>query len=171
MLLYKARQSSIASKDGKKKWFPVLVKTGKAVTLFEMADEVAEKSSLTPGDTMSVTSNLMRVIARHLMNSRSVKLDGLGTFTVIAKSVGHGVDTEEEVNHTQIHGLRIRFTPEFTRNNVQGTTRAMFENLEFAKWGGGNSSSSNSNNGIDNSGGDDNTDPGDGGGGFIDPAA
>jgi len=156
-LFFKARQSTLKSKDGKKKWFPVLMKFGKPVSLLEMAEEVAEKSSLTPGDTLSVSQNLMRVMSRHLMNSRSVRLDGLGTFTVIAKARGTGVDKEEDVNSGQINGLRIRFTPEYTRNKAQGTTRAMFAKLEYAKWGESKSTQNdNSGNGDD---GDDIVDP------------
>ncbi|NDV82993.1 HU family DNA-binding protein [Bacteroides sp. 51] len=151
-LFYKARQSTLESKDGKKKWYPILVKTGKAVSLLEMATEVAEKSSLTPGDTLSVSQNLMMVMSRHLMNSRSVRLDGLGTFTVIGKAKGTGVDTEEEVSSLQFNGLRVRFTPEYTRNNTQGTTRAMFSKVEYAKWGDSKSTKGNS---SDNGGDDD----------------
>ena len=151
-LFYKARQSALKSKDGKKKWFPILVKTGRAVSLLDMAAEVAEKSSLTPGDTLSVSQNLMAVMSRHLMNSRSVRLDGLGTFTVIGKAKGTGVDTEEEVSSLQFNGLRVRFTPEYTRNNTQGTTRAMFSKVEYVKWG---DSKSTKNNGSESNNDDD----------------
>lgn len=136
-LIYKARQSSLESKDGKKKWYPSLVKLGQPVSLVDMADEVSEKSSLTPGDTLSAIRNLMRVMSRHLMNSTSVRLDGLGTFTVVAHSRGNGVDDAEDVNPSQISRLRIRFTPEYTRNSFEGTTRAIFENVKFSKWGEG----------------------------------
>lgn len=151
-LFYKARQSSLKSKDGKKKWFPVLVKTGRPVSLLEMATEVAEKSSLTPGDTLSVSQNLMAVMSRHLMNSRSVRLDNVGTFTVIGKANGTGVDTEEEVSSLQFNGLRVRFTPEYTRNSTQGTTRAMFSKVEYVKWG---DSKSTKNNGSESNNDDD----------------
>lgn len=136
-LLFKARQSSLENKEGKKQWYPVLVKIGKPVSLIDMSDEVSEKSSLTPGDTLSAARNLMKVMSRHLLNSRSVRLDGLGTFTVIAKANGTGVDEEKDVSATQINGLRIRFTPEFTRNGAEGVTRAMFSKVEYAKWGAG----------------------------------
>ena len=148
-LFFKARKSTLASKDGKKKWFPVLVKVGKPVSLIDMAEEVAEKSSLTPGDVLSANRNLMSVMSRHLLNSQSVRLDGLGTFTVISKANGTGVDTEEEVNSLQINGLRVRFTPEYTRNNSEGTTRAMFAKVKYAKWGGINSSAQNDGSGDD----------------------
>lgn len=146
-LFFKARKSTLASKDGKKKWFPVLVKVGKPVSLIDMAEEVAEKSSLTPGDVLSANRNLMSVMSRHLLSSQSVRLDGLGTFTVIFKANGTGVDTEEEVNSLQINGLRVRFTPEYTRNNSEGITRAMFAKVKYAKWGGADSSNGGSGDG------------------------
>ncbi len=158
-LFFKARKSTLASKDGKKKWFPILVKVGTPVSLIDMAEEVAEKSSLTPGDVLSANRNLMTVMSRHLLNSQSVRLDGLGTFTVISKANGTGVDTEEEVSSLQINGLRVRFTPEYTRSNAEGTTRAMFSKVKFAKWGGKDSAAQNG-----SSGGDDEEE-------YIDPNA
>lgn len=159
-LFFKARKSTLASKDGKKKWFPVLVKVGRPVALVDMAEEVSEKSSLTPGDTLSAVRNLMSVARRHLMNSQSVRFDGFGTFTVIGKAQGTGVDTEEEVNALQFNGLRIRFTPEYTRNKAEGTTRAIFSKIEYAKWGG----KSNSDNSGGNGSGNDDDD-------YVDPNA
>lgn len=135
-LFYKSRKSNIESRDGKKKWHPCIIKMGATVETLEMANEIAEKSSLTPGDVQNVVTNLMNVMRKHLMNSKSVRLDGLGTFTVIARSKGKGVDTEKEVNASQIADLRIRFTPSYTRNSIKGTTRAMFSEIEFAKWEG-----------------------------------
>ena len=132
-LMYRARQSSIESKDQTKKWHPCLVKSTKMVTLSDMSKEIAEKSSLTPGDVKNTIDNLVTVMKRHLMNSQSVRLDDLGSFTVVATSKGNGVDTFEEVSSTQIKSLRIRFTPTYTRTTFDGTTRTMFTGIHFER--------------------------------------
>lgn len=48
---------------------------------------------------------------KELLNSRSVRLEGLGTFTMKACTQGHGVDQEEEVSPNQVAALRCLFTP------------------------------------------------------------
>ena len=165
-LFYKALRSTLKSKDGIRKYYPRVIKTGGTVETFELASEVAERSSLTPGDMYNALNNLMPVMRRHLLNGCAVNLNGLGTFTIVSKSNGKGVNTEEEVNASQITGLRIRFTPSYTRNNIEGTTRAMFSGVEFRKWGDKNAKTEVTNPDDNNPGG------GDGGGDeFIDPSA
>lgn len=135
-LLYYARQSSIATKDGAKLWHLSLKKVGKVVDVQQLAENIAEKSSLTPGDVHNVIRNLMTTMRQHLLNSRTVRLDGLGTFTLMARTRGRGVKTEEEVNPNQVSALRCQFTPEYTRPAAMGTTRALFQGAEFEKWQG-----------------------------------
>ncbi len=148
-LYYRAIQSNLESEDGTKKWYPSLVKSKKMIETKTLADQIAYSSSLTPGDVRNVIDNLLEAMRQHLMNSRSVRLEGLGTFTVRAKSNGNGVDTPEEVNPKQINTLRIQFTPSYTRNTIEGTTRAMFSDITFERWPDGTTAG---------------TDPGDGGG-------
>ena len=47
-LFYRARQSQLKTKEGKKQWHLTLVKVGKMVTSQQLAEVIAEKSSLTP---------------------------------------------------------------------------------------------------------------------------
>ena len=95
-LFYRARQSQLKTKEGKKQWHLTLVKVGKMVTSQQLAEVIAEKSSLTPGDVHNVIRNLMTAMRKELLNSRSVRLEGLGTFTMKACTQGHGVDQESE---------------------------------------------------------------------------
>ena len=134
-LLFKALQSNLASKDGKKKWHPCLVKFRKVVDTQKIGETIAAKSSLTPGDVHNVVRNMVDVMSDSLLNSRTVRLDGLGTFTVIASASGKGVDTQEEVSSSQIKRLKIQFTPSATRTSG-GTTRAMFNGVEYERWEG-----------------------------------
>lgn len=129
-LIYKVFQSQLPTKEGEKLFYPRLIKLGKIVGTQKLGELIAEKSSLTPGDVHNVIRNLMAVMKEQLLNSRTVRLDGLGTFTMIARAGGKGVKTEKEVNSSQIKGLRCQFTPEYTRNS--GTqTRSLVEGVEY----------------------------------------
>lgn len=66
-----------------------------------------------------------------LLNSRTVRLEGLGTFTMIAKAVGKGVEQESKVSSAQITSLRCQFTPEYTRAANGSATRALTTGVEF----------------------------------------
>lgn len=132
-LFYRSWRATVEDKEGNKKCFPRLVKMGKIIDTYELAIEIAEKSSLTPGDTLNVIDNLMLVMKRHLLNSRSVRLNGLGTFTIFCRARGNGVDTEEEVSSNQIKNLSVRFLPEYTVSGFEGKTRAMFQGVEFER--------------------------------------
>ena len=92
-LFYKAVQSPIANKAGAKLWHLNLVKAGGTVATQQLAEVIAEKSSLTAGDVQNVVRNLMSVMREYLLNSRSVRLDGLGTFTMKACTRGKGVES------------------------------------------------------------------------------
>lgn len=97
----------------------------------KMAELIAEKASLTPGDVHNVIRNLMSVMREQLLNSRTVRLEGLGTFTMIAKAGGKGVVLESKVSSSQIVSLRCQFTPEYTRSADGVTTRALTSGVEF----------------------------------------
>lgn len=55
---------------------------GKTVGTQALAESIAERSSLTPGDVQNVIRNLMLIMRMYLLNSRMVRLNGLGTFTM-----------------------------------------------------------------------------------------
>ncbi len=130
-LLYKAVQSPIANKAGSKLWHLNLVKAGGTVATQQLAEVIAEKSSLTAGDVQNVVRNLMSVMREYLLNSRSVRLDGLGTFTMKACTRGKGVESADKVSPNQITALKCRFTPEYTRPAAIGTTRALTQGVQF----------------------------------------
>lgn len=135
-LLYYARQSQLKTKDGVNQWHLTLKKVGRAVSLQQLGEMVAEKCSATPGDVHNVIRNLVSVMRLQLLNSRTVRLDGLGTFTVMARTRGKGVDNEKDVTPNQVTSLHFMFTPEYTRPAALGTTRALWQGVEFEKWTG-----------------------------------
>ena len=113
-LIYKPYQATLANKEGQKLYYPRLVKFG-----------------LTAGDVHNVIRNLMSVMREQLLNSRTVRLEGLGTFTMIAKAGGKGVELESKVSSSQITSLRCQFTPEYTRAANGSATRALTTGVEF----------------------------------------
>lgn len=133
-LLYKAQQSALESKDGTKKWHPRLIKIGDAITADDMSVEISKRSSLSPGDVLNVIDHLMDIMRGHLLNSRSVKFDKLGSFTAIIKSGGQGFDNEKDVCIDEGCELKIRFTPAYKLNQINGTTRALYEGVKFEKY-------------------------------------
>lgn len=90
MLIYKAVQSNIASKDKKKKWHPCLIKMGNVVDTQMIGETIAERSSLTAGDVHNVIRNLMAVMREQLLNSRTVKLEGLAHLPWCASHAARG---------------------------------------------------------------------------------
>lgn len=157
-LFYKGLQSQLETKEGVKLWHLSLVKVGKTVCLQDLAERIAEMSSVTPGDVHNVVRNLMTVMRSELLNSRTVRLDGLGTFTMRAQTRGKGTATEKEVNPNQVTALKCQFTDEYTRPAALGTTRALLKGVEFERY---------DKSVVPDGGGD----AGEGGGEVVDPKA
>lgn len=109
-----------------KKWYPKSTTIGKPVTTKEVAKKLADLSSLSTGDVISVLNLLGGVIGDLMNQGRTVKLDGVGTFFYTIDTAGNGVDTPEEVNANQINRTRVRFIPEVERGTKgQVTTRSL----------------------------------------------
>ena len=85
------------------------------ISTSQIAKEIAAYSSLSPGDVKNTLDNLVTVMGQHLQASESVSLDGFGTFRMVMKSNGKGVETSEEVSAAQA-SLTVRFLPNFTKN-------------------------------------------------------
>lgn len=123
-LFYERKQSVLANKAGNRVFYPKAVHKG-SVRLPKIAREVAEYSSLTAGDVQNTIENLVRVMARHMQSSEVVYIDGLGSFRIVMRSKGKGVDSIGKVSPSQAT-LTVRFRPEDTRNaDGKVATRSM----------------------------------------------
>jgi predicted histone-like DNA-binding protein len=135
-LNYRARQSAL-KKNGKNLWYPMLVRDGGMVTLLQIAEKIAEKSSLTVGDILNVINGLIGELNDKLINGHSVRLDGLGSFIVTARAGGQGVEDPKDVHAGQINSLNIHFTPTAKKTATRGGyTYALLEGVEFQRWPG-----------------------------------
>ncbi|WP_373725724.1 HU family DNA-binding protein [Bacteroides heparinolyticus] len=132
-VIYKSFQSVLATKKGKKLFYPRVVVTGNISTT-QVAKEIAELSSLSTGDTKNVIDNLVTVMTRHLQASESVTLDGLGTFRLAMKSTMNGVEEAAKVSAAQ-STLRVRFMPA-SKRKPDGTvaTRSLLNGVKCVRF-------------------------------------
>lgn len=94
-VLYKPFQSVLEDKNKKKLFHPRVIYTANVSTA-QLAKEIAAYSSLSTGDVKNTLDNLVTVSAQHLQASESVTLDGFGTFRMVMKSNGKGVEVPEK---------------------------------------------------------------------------
>lgn len=85
----------------------VIQKRGGAVDINLLADELAERSSLSPGDVLSVLRQLPDRVAAHLKQGRTVNIKGLGVFLPSVTSDGY--ETPEEVTPSRVRINRVCF--------------------------------------------------------------
>ena len=133
MAFYIKKQAKVNNK-----WYPRSITVGKPVSTDNVADKLAELSTVTRGDAYAIMKNLGSVMASYMAAGRTVKLEGVGTFYYTAKANKQGVDTADEVSADQITAVRVRFIPEVNRmSNRQVSTRSLINNelfwMEWAK--------------------------------------
>lgn len=98
------------------KWYPRSVTVG-TLTTADVAERLSRMSTVTRGDVYAVLLGLGEVMGEMLALGNSVKLDGLGTFYLVGKAVGAGVDTPQEVSPRQFRKLSVAFIPEYSRTS------------------------------------------------------
>ncbi|WP_302613872.1 HU family DNA-binding protein [uncultured Bacteroides sp.] len=156
-VLYKVFQSPLETKEKKKLFYPRVIYTGNVNTT-QLANEIAAYSSLSPGDVKNTLDNLVTVMAQHLQASERVTLDGFGTFRMVMKSSGSGVELPEKVSAAQA-SLTVRFQPAYTKNPDRTTaTRSLVTGAKCVRFDLADTPTSDGNNGG-NPGGDDGETP------------
>ncbi len=144
-VIFEPYQSSLPNKQGKKLFYPRVVRTAN-VSMAQIAKEVSAYSSLSTGDVKSAIDNLITVMTTHLHASESVTLDGLGTFRMVMRASGQGVEDAKDVAASQAK-LTVRFQPSSTRNSngtmatralVTGVKCVRFDRQEVEENAGGN---------------------------------
>ena len=130
--------------------YPRSIVVGDPVSTKDVANRLAEISTVSLSDTYAVLMGLSSVLKSFMKEGHSVKLDGVGTFYYTADTSKQGVDTPEEVSAKQINGVRVRFLPEYARTSSgKVSTRALVDDdiqwldidtLDPAKQGGSTTS-------------------------------
>ena len=116
-------------------WYPQVVTVGKPVTTDQVADRLAQMSTVSRGDTYAVLKDLGGVLASFMSEGRTVKLEGVGTFYYTINA-DKGIAKPEEVTAKQIKGVRVRFIPETSRtqNNKVATRSLVSETIYWEEW-------------------------------------
>ncbi|MDR2388334.1 MAG: DNA-binding protein [Tannerellaceae bacterium] len=121
-------------------WYPQAITVGKPVSTDEVADRLAQISTVSRGDTYAVLKNLGGVLGDYMAEGRTVKLEGIGTFYFTAVANHQGVDAPEKVKSTHITGVRVRLIPETSRtsSNKVATRSLIPDTVFWVEWGGPN---------------------------------
>lgn len=121
-------------------WYPQAITVGKPVTTDEVADRLAEISTVSRGDTYAVLKNLSSVLGDFMAQGRTVKLDGVGTFYYTINS-DKGVDKPEKVTAAMVKAVRVTFIPEASRtsSNKVATRSMVSDRVFWEEWKGNTS--------------------------------
>ena len=180
-IFYLLKQNNIKNSKVKGKWF-AHGKTVEVLNTRKMANHISEHGSIyTPDVVFGVLEKFRSCLLEMLLNSKRVKIDGLGIFfTTLENEAGGAAKKEDFSPSKNLKGLHIRFLPDqMAETNISSREfikKAEFVNAEaFAGAlvedepssgsgsGSGSSSSQSGNSGSGNTGG--NTGGGNSGGG------
>ena len=107
-LIYnKTQRGNPSDVTAPKRWYPLLKSTG-LVKEREIAQFLADETTLNPKEAEMAVSQLFKVATTQLLNGKTVQLGSLGSFRLTASATGS--DTEAEVNASKIKKLNVRFT-------------------------------------------------------------
>ena len=107
MQLYVVRPKVDKSGEEEKvRYYGVPILSGQ-VNEEKLAAEICHRCSLTEADVLATISALKSLMQDHLEWGRSVKLKGIGTFSVSASS--EGFDTPEECTPAEVKAQRVCF--------------------------------------------------------------
>ena len=104
----KVEKANPLKKDEPKKWYLTLKSLG-LVREREVAQAMADETTLNPKEAEMTLYQAQKVITAKLLDGHSVELGELGSFRLTVKS--KGVDREEDVVAQNVTKVNIRFTP------------------------------------------------------------
>ena len=113
------------------KWYARL-KSTETLSMTKMAKHISEHGSVFTEDVVEgVMKKFKTCLLEMLLNSRKVKVNGLGTFYLTAECQKGGADKEEDFNVNQhLAALHIRFLPDQTaEDNI--SSREFIKKAEF----------------------------------------
>lgn len=132
MILFSVFKSTLRDKKGRQYYYPRVVSSSNLSTQ-EIAEEMAQMSSLSTGDVKNLLDTLAQVVQRNLMKGHSVTLDGMGRFYASIKSRKGGAENPEDVMPTKAD-LTVRFSPFIKRAAGGGVaSRSMIKSIGFKR--------------------------------------
>ena len=130
-IIYEIYQNQVEDHPSKGKYF-ARVKSIETLNTRKMANHIAEHGSIyTPDVIFGVLEKFRSCLIEQLLNSRKVKIDGLGIFYLTAECAKGGAESAEKFNvQKNIEALHIRFLPDQTaEDNI--SSREFIKKAEF----------------------------------------
>jgi len=167
-IFYQLRQNKNVKSKIYGKWF-AHSKSVETMNTRKLSQHISEHGSIyTPDVVFGVLEKFRSCLLEMLLESKSVKIDGLGTFYTTIENEPGGADKEEDFNvQKNLKALHIRFIPE-QEQELNISSREFIKKAEFVnvdsmksgekKTGSGSGSDSGSGN-SGNQGGGGNTQP------------
>ena len=174
-ILYEVKKNLNSHSAAFGKWY-AQIKSLETLNTRKLANHISEHGSIyTPDVVYGVLEKFRSCLVEMLLESKKVKIEGLGTFYCTLENQKNGALKKEDFNvNKHLKALHIRFLPEqTTEENISSREflkKAEFINIEQLLKGdengnGGNSTGGDSENGgSTNSGSSDNTGGSDSGG-------
>lgn len=165
-ILYEVKKNQNAHSAAFGKWY-AQIKNLETLNTRKLANHISEHGSIyTPDVVYGVLEKFRSCLVEMLLESKKVKIDGLGTFYCTLENQKNGAKKKEEyIPSKHMKALHIRFLPEqTTEENISSRTflkKAEFVNIEQLLKGeeeesgetnGGNGGDNGSDNGSDNNG-------------------
>ena len=128
--MYVLKKNTNEKSDNFGRWF-AQVKSLETLGLRKMADHIAEHGSLYTSDVVfGVLEKFRKCCIEQLLNSRKVKIEGLGTFYTTCENKKGGAESKEKFVTQDIKALHIRFLPEQTAE-MDISSRQFIKRAEF----------------------------------------
>ena len=130
-IFYLLKQNNIKNSKVKGKWF-AHGKTVEVLNTRKMANHISEHGSIyTPDVVFGVLEKFRSCLLEMLLNSKRVKIDGLGIFfTTLENEAGGAAKKEDFSPHKNLKGLHIRFLPDqMAETNI--SSREFLKKAEF----------------------------------------
>ena len=168
-IFYELRQNKNEQSKICGKWF-AHSKTIETLNTRKLAQHISEHGSIyTPDVVYGVLEKFRSCLLEMLLESKRVKIDGLGIFYTTIENKKGGADTKEEFNVQQnLQALHIRFLPEqeaeMNISSRQFLKKAKFVSVDSltGEAPNGSDAGSNGENGSGTNGGNDSPANGDG---------
>ena len=130
-ILYEVKQNLADGSKAFGKWF-ARVKALETLNTRKLANHIAEHGSIyTPDVVYGVLEKFRSCLVEMLLESKRVKIDGLGTFFTTIENEPGGADKKEEFNVAKnLKALHIRFMPE-QEQEMNISSREFIKKAEF----------------------------------------
>ena len=112
-ILYEVKQNNNAESTAFGKWF-ARIKTLETMNTRRLAQHISEHGSIyTPDVVYGVLEKFRSCLVEMLLESKKVKIEGLGTFYCTLENTKGGAQKKEDFNvNKHLKALHIRFLPE-----------------------------------------------------------